>query len=125
MFKISHKLRLKLLDHDKMRAEGHMTPQELSYHGLKIKVPGVSWTEVTLDLRDEPDLFDECENWKHVRMTYFTRVDTKITIGPYEGLWPTVCDKKNMRVKFLVDSYDAGRRDWRDWFIQGEEYASK
>jgi hypothetical protein len=124
MFNISHQLRLKILD--KARLKCHMTPVEMNHHGVKIKIPGVTFNELLLDLRDSPELFEECEVWKHIRMTKFdSRVDTKVSTGEYDGIWPTVCDRRNMRVKFLVDAYHAGRKNWRDWFIQGEEYAPK
>lgn len=119
MFKISHKLRLIILE--KARIEYHSTPTEMNHCGHKVKVPGITFNELILDLKDYPDLFEECECWKHIRMTKFdSRVDTKVTTGEYDGIWPTVCDERNMRVKFLIDSYHAGRKDWRDWFLEGE-----
>ena len=124
MFKISHDLKLRLLDKNKARVETHTSPQEMSFHGHTIKVPGVSWSEVILDLKGQPNLFQECEHWMTVRMTRVgSRCDSKLTMGEYEGLWPSICDKQNMRVTFLIDCFHAGRSDWRDWFIQGEEYA--
>lgn len=126
MFKISHELKLKLLDKNKAILECHMTPQELKFQGHIVKVPGVTWNEITLDLKDEPQLFRECETWIYVLMAQVeSRCDSKVTMGEYEGLWPTICDKRNMRVTFLVDVFHKGRSNWRDWFIQGEEYASQ
>jgi hypothetical protein len=124
MFKISHELRLKILD--KARLESHMTPIEMNHHGQKFKVPGITFNELLLDLRDCPELFAECEVWKHTRMTKFdSRIDTKVTTGEYDGIWPTVCDRGKMSVKFLVDAFHPGRQNWRDWFMEGEEYASQ
>ena len=126
MFKISHDLKLKLLDKNKARVESHVSPHEMNLHGRIIKVPGVSWTQLILDLKGEPNLFRECEVWMTVRMTRIeSRCDSKVTMGEYEGLWPTICDKKNMRVTFLVECFYPGRYNWRDWFLEGEEYASQ
>jgi hypothetical protein len=126
MYRISHKLKLRILDTDKARFESHMTPLKYKYRGKEIKVPGVKWNELILDLRDELQLFRECEIWRHVRMRRTEeRCDTKITMGEYEGLWPTICDKRNMKVTFLIDVIHLGRKDWRDWFMEGEEYASQ
>jgi hypothetical protein len=30
-----------------------------------------------------------------------------------------------MKVTFLVDCFHPGRKNWRDWFLEGEAYASQ
>jgi hypothetical protein len=104
-----------------------MTPHELQFRGKTFKVPGVTWSEVILDLIDEPQLFQECEDWiiNIQSNTVEKTSDIKVTVGEYVGLWPSICDKKNMRVTFLIDVFHLDKKDWRDWFLEGEEYASQ
>jgi hypothetical protein len=124
MYKISHDLKLKLLDKNKATSESHMTSHEMTFQGQIVKVPGVSWSEVILQLKGEPNLFQECEDWiEMIRSGCQDSCNFKLTMGEYEGLWPSICDRKNMKVTFLVDCFHPGRKNWRDWFLEGEEYA--
>ena len=122
MFKISHQLRLRILDVSKAKLECHMTPIEVNFRGVKHKVPGITWNELILDLNDSPELFDECENWLENRRSQF---DCKLNMGEYDGMFPSICDRSDMSVTFLVDSISFGRKNWRDWFMEGEEHASQ
>lgn len=120
MFKISHKLKLKLLDEREVRVVHHLEKTEINFQGMKHQVPGISWHEISLDLRNDPELFSECEEWQ---LTISSFKDYKLNIGQFEGLWPVQCNQKSMIVNFLADAIYTGRKHWKDWFMEGEEHA--
>lgn len=116
MFKISPELKLMLLDETMVKVESHMETVDYNFRGRVFKMPGMSWNEISMDLYDLPDLFSQCEEW-------YKDGPYKIDIGQFEGLWPVQCNSKTMIVNFLSDTVKPGTKNWKDWFIQGEEYA--
>ncbi|MCK5613089.1 hypothetical protein KAR91_65050 [Candidatus Pacearchaeota archaeon] len=125
MIKISHELKLKLLNEKEVNVVRHVEQRDLNFEGRTYQVPGLSWHEITLDMKDTPELFSECEEWIRLQKTYFSTSykAAKINIGQFEGLWPVQCNQKTMVVNFLSDTIYPGRKDWKDWFLEGEEHA--
>ncbi len=125
MIKISHELKLKLLDEQKVNVIKHVEQIQSNFAGKIYKIPGMSWNEITLDLKDNSELFSECEEWCNIRSTYFktSYKAYKIDIGQFEGLWPVQCNQKTMVVNFLADDIYPGRKNWKDWFVEGVEHA--
>ena len=118
MFDISPELKLMLLDETRVKVVSHMETIDYNFRGKVFQVPGMSWNEISLDLHDSLDLFLECETWSN-------KGAAKIDIGWFEGLWPVQCNVPSLVVNFLADQVSPGRKNWKDWFIQGEAYASK
>jgi hypothetical protein len=121
---LSHKLKLKLLNEKEVHIVRHQETYDANHFGKSIKVPGVCWFEISIDLSDDPDLFNECLEWMTKHQTYFktSHCACKLNIGPFEGLWPTQCNCGTMTVNFLADEVYYGRKNWKDWFI-GECHA--
>jgi len=125
-FNISHKLKLKFLYKQGLKVNQRIEFYDVEAQGQTVKLPRISWTEVILDLENEPQLFKECCEWLRLQSTYFKTSyrAMKINIGPFEGLFPSECDFKNSIVTFLVDDYIPEKTCWKDWFVEGEQYAS-
>ena len=123
---ISPELKLKLINEANFMIEQHQETFDYNYRGSIYKVPGISWSEILLDLSNDEELYYECEVWcKQIIYINNLSKSYKINLGPFEGLWPTQCNKDTKVVNFLADQIHYGRKNWRDWFIQGEEHASQ
>jgi len=109
-----------------LRHEGLTVTQDQhqipSINGM-VRVAGCIDARIQLDLTREPELLKVCEDWINEIETYFrTSYNAcKIDIGEYVGLWPTHITDGRM-VHFRLDDYDVNRKNWKDWFIQEEEY---
>lgn len=114
---ISSDLKMKLIEETNFSIEHKVEKIDVNVRGQMVSFPGSRWTELTLDLSNDSHLFYECVNWLSKQK--------KIDIGPFEGIWPSKCDFQNLEVKFFVDLINPDKKNWRDWFLQGEEYASK
>jgi hypothetical protein len=121
---ISPELKLKLINETNFIFENHQETFDFNYRGSVYKVPGISWNDICLDLSKDPKLYYECEIWYK---ELFNRESSdssnksyKINIGPFEGLWPTQCNSRTFVVNFLADAIHYGRKNWKDWFIQGD-----
>lgn len=126
--KITPELKLKLLNEANFNIKTHQELIELNHGGVAYKVPGIRWNEICLDLSTDLELYYECELWikKIANMCRDNSYNKsyKVNIGPFEGLWPTQCDRAALTVNFLADTIQHGRKHWKDWFIQeGEEHA--
>ena len=121
MIKIPHDLKIMFLRH-----EGLTMVQEMvdipTLRGQMVRVPQCMDARIDLDLSRDPELLKVCEEWIETIETYFKTSYSacKIDIGEYIGLWPThITDRI---VHFRLDEVDPDRKDWKDWFIQEEEY---
>jgi hypothetical protein len=126
-FDSSYKLKLKFLHEENIQIHQHVDFHDVEICKRKVRLPGMSWVEIILNLKHDPELFKECFDWYKKQSAYFKTSYSamKVDIGPFEGLFPSDCDIENLSVTFLVDDYIPGKKSWKDWFIIGEEqYAS-
>jgi hypothetical protein len=126
MINLSHDLKLRLLDESKINITCHQEHSEIQFMGQPHKIPIMSWYEITVDFSDRPELFEECVTWQDIIVKYLSTSHNsyKLSIGPFEGLWPRQCNLMSLTVNFLADEVYYGRKNWKDWFI-GEEHASQ
>ena len=120
---IPHELAVKFIRLEGLN--GKMDRHEImGFGGIKQYVPGETRYDIKLDLTEYPRALKCCLSWMNIITTYFQTSYSayRISIGPYEGLYPTASyieDNRNI-VEFHVDAVDTRKKDWRDWFIQGD-----
>ena len=126
MIKLSHNLKLRLLDQKGINVTCHQEHSDLQFRGQSYKVPLMSWYEITVDFSEKPELFEECVEWQNIISKYLSTSHNtyKLNIGPFEGLWPTQCNSMSLTVNFLAEEIYWERKNWKDWFI-GECHASE
>lgn len=118
MYEISHELKMMLLTNTIVIK--HVEKMDFCFEGKMYKIPAMSWNEIKLDLKGQPRLFSECEEWHDNPL-----ILNKINVGPFVGLWVSHCDQENMTVNFLADIISPRRKHWKDWFQKGVEHASE
>jgi hypothetical protein len=131
ILKLSPELKMKFLDEKNLKIDMRQEFHEIKgLGGTTHNIPSIRWIEVILYLHDDPELFEECKEWiRLIRDSVYFKTSSfttaKLTVGPFEGLFPTQCIGESKEVHFLTDSYHSGKGHWKDWFIQGDLYASQ
>ena len=102
--KISHELKLKLLEYEKI--EAFSQSPYLSNFNIQFKI------KIT-----DQKILKECEKWIREINRFFksSYEAAKINLGPYEGLWPIYLEGD--KVTFRADVYHKNKSSWKDWFV--------
>jgi len=122
MFNISHELKMMLLTNTIIIK--HVEQMDFNFEGKIHQVPAMSWNEIKLELKHQPQLFNECEMWYNSFLEIY-EIFHKIDVGQFKGLWPSGYDRETMIVNFLADEVIPDRKNWKDWFKEGVEHASQ
>ncbi len=116
--KLSHELKTKILNQDRIESRSTAVPQFMFIGGTHIQR---EWhVYFSIRITGNKKLITECNKWvSHIETYFKTSYDAlKVDIGAFQGLWPTHVNRG--RVYFRADMYDSTKKSWKDWFIVEE-----
>ena len=118
---LSHALKMKIITskNESINIEQHYN--EICGIGScdKISVPSYKEIKLTLNLRNDLELYKECIRWSKLIMDNYSS-KMKVDIGRFKGLFPIEIGVDSI-VTFTADEFDDDNENWKDWFVMEEE----